>query len=364
MRLNQLLRTTAAAGQTESVGLRLSGEIHPDRLGLLGLILSHTATAGEAFEVVSRLSQLHNEALYLWTERDGGHLTARLEYMIHSATSVREIIEMTAGVIALNLRAIIGADWNPQLVCFRHAPPATTRFHRQVFRCPVRFATDVDGLVCLTRDFSRRNQLVGQGNVDFVREALARAARTTGDPMLRLTRTVHLGPAAGRELHHRQRRPPARRRPPYAASSSLPARGDVHDIARRCTHRTGDASRRPWAPNALRTSRRCLASDRSRTSRTGSFVTSACRRASGVSDSPWRRTGEIPFDDPLHPACRVDSSATCPLDRRLPPPTDGNEGLDVPRSPPERTRRACKRNPSAPDALDCATPDGPHEDLL
>jgi len=187
MRLNQLLRSTAAAGQTESVGLRLSGEIHPDRLGLLGLILSHTATAGEAFEVVSRLSQLHNEALYLWTERDGGHLTARLEYMIHSATSVREIIEMTAGVIALNLRAIIGADWNPQLVCFRHAPPPTTRFHRQVFRCPVRFATDVDGLVCLTRDFSRRNQLVGQGSVDFVREALARAARTTGDPTLRLT---------------------------------------------------------------------------------------------------------------------------------------------------------------------------------
>jgi AraC-like DNA-binding protein len=107
--------------------------------------------------------------------------------MIRSATGIREIIEMTAGVIALNLRAIIGAGWNPQLVCFRHTPPATTRFHRDAFRCPVRFATDVDGLVCRAGDFGRRNQLVGQGSVDFVRHALTRATRTTGDPMLRLT---------------------------------------------------------------------------------------------------------------------------------------------------------------------------------
>lgn len=189
LQLNRLLQETAAAAHADAVGLRLAREIRVKDLGLLRLLLHRPATAGDVFETVSRYSQLHNEALSLWTERDS-YLTVRLEYLTRSRTGVREITEMTAGVIALNLRAVIGADWNPRRVCFRHAAPGDTSIHRQVFRGPVQFAADFDGLVCQVRDFERRNRLADDGNSGFMDEAWAMAARAAGDPMLPLTRRL------------------------------------------------------------------------------------------------------------------------------------------------------------------------------
>lgn len=190
LRFNRLLQSTAAAGETDGIGLRLSLDIHVGRLGLLGLLLSDRRTVGEAFEVVSRFSQLHNEALVLWTEREGGMLTVHEEYLTGSHADIREIIEMTAGVIALNLRAMIGGDWDPHFVCFRHPRPTSIRLHREIFRCPIHFAADFDGLVCATADFRHRNALAGSGPAEFVRQARERVARKAGHPTRRLTQRL------------------------------------------------------------------------------------------------------------------------------------------------------------------------------
>jgi AraC-like DNA-binding protein len=184
LQLNRLLKGTATVARAEAVGLRLARDISIERLGLLRLLLQHAATAGEAFAIVGRYSQLHNEALSLWTERDGSYLSVRHEYLTRSPGSVREIVEMTAGVIVLNLRVVIGNDWTPLRVCFRHAAPTDARFHRQVFGCPIQFAADFDGLVCPATDFARRNRLAGADSTDLVRELRALAVREAGDTTL------------------------------------------------------------------------------------------------------------------------------------------------------------------------------------
>lgn len=188
--LNRLLKWTADAAQTEAVGLRLARDISIERLGLLQLFLRNAVNAGEAFAIVGRYSQLHNEALSLWTERDAEYLSVRLEYLTRSPGGVQEIVEMTTGAIALNLRAIIGDEWCPTRVCFRHAPPADARFHRQVFRCPIQFAADFDGLVCRSTDFARRNRLAGAGSTELLREAWTQAAQETGDTTILLARRL------------------------------------------------------------------------------------------------------------------------------------------------------------------------------
>jgi AraC-like DNA-binding protein len=189
LQLNRLLQETAVAAHAEAIGLRLAREIRVEHLGLLQLLTHHAATAGDVFETVCRYSQLHNEALSLWTESDG-FLTVRLEYLTRSRTGVRDLIEMTAGVIGLNLRTIIGADWNPRRVCFRHDAPRDTSVHQQVFRCPVQFAADFDGLVCQSPDFDRRNRLADEGDNELMDDAWAMAARVAGDPTLPLTRRL------------------------------------------------------------------------------------------------------------------------------------------------------------------------------
>jgi AraC-like DNA-binding protein len=134
---------------------------------------------------------LHNEALSIWTERDGKFLNLRHEYLTRSHGSVREIVEMTAGVIVLNLRVIIGDDWRPTRVGFRHTAPVDARIHRQVFRCPILFAADFDGLVCPATDFARRNRFSDIDSSDLVREVRAMAAREAGDgTILRARRLI------------------------------------------------------------------------------------------------------------------------------------------------------------------------------
>jgi AraC-like DNA-binding protein len=181
LQLNRLLNATAAAAQAEAIGLRLARDIGIEHLGPLRLLVQHAATAGEAFAIVGRYSQLHNEALSIWTERDTRYLNLRHEYLTRSPGSVREIVEMTAGVIVLNLRVIIGDDWSPVRACFRHAAPADARIHRQVFRCPIQFAADFDGFVCPATDFARRNRLAGSDSAELLREVRAMAVRGTGD---------------------------------------------------------------------------------------------------------------------------------------------------------------------------------------
>lgn len=190
LQLNRLLMATATAARTEAVGLRLARDISIERLGLLRLLLQHATTAGETFAIVGRFSQLHNEALSLWTERHGKYLSVRIEYLTRSSGGVHEIVEMTAGVIATNLRTVIGDQWSPTRVCFRHAAPVDVRFHRQVFNCPLEFAADFDGLVCHTADFARRNRLAGTATTDLAREAWAQATRETGDTTVLLARKM------------------------------------------------------------------------------------------------------------------------------------------------------------------------------
>jgi AraC-like DNA-binding protein len=139
---------------------------------------------------VGRYSQRHNEALSIWTERDGKYLNLRHEYLIRSPGSVREVVEMTAGVIVLNLRVIIGDDWRPTRACFRHAAPADARVHRQVFRCPLQFAADFDGLVCPATDLDRRNRFSGIDSSDLVREVRAMVARESVDTIILRTRKL------------------------------------------------------------------------------------------------------------------------------------------------------------------------------
>jgi AraC-like DNA-binding protein len=191
LQLNRLLEATAAAAHAEAVGLRLARDIGMEQLGMLRLLVQHATTAGDAFAIVGRYSQLHNEALSIWTERDGRYLNLRHEYLTRSPGGVREIVEMTAGVIVLNLRVIIGDDWRPMRACFRHDAPADLRVHRQVFRCPIQFAADFDGMVCPATDFARRNRFSGIDSNDLVRDVRAMATRQTGNsPLLRARKLI------------------------------------------------------------------------------------------------------------------------------------------------------------------------------
>jgi len=65
------------------------------------------------------------------------------------------------------------------------------RVHRQVFRCPIQFAADFDGMVCPATDFARRNRFSGIDSNDLVRDVRAMATRETRDsPLLRARKLI------------------------------------------------------------------------------------------------------------------------------------------------------------------------------
>src|SRR5205085_7894232 len=56
-------------------------------------------------------------------------------------------------------RALLGPRWKAQAVSFTHAAPQSLQVHSRVFRCPVEFGAELNGIVCAASDLERRNPL-------------------------------------------------------------------------------------------------------------------------------------------------------------------------------------------------------------
>lgn len=55
---------------------------------------------------------------------------------------------------------VLGKDWSPRMVCFSHQPPpaAEQPIFARVFRCPLQFDSELNGIVLRRIDLDRPNQ--------------------------------------------------------------------------------------------------------------------------------------------------------------------------------------------------------------
>ena len=153
--IGRLLEASAKAAQAEDFGLRLAEMRTVSVLGPVGMLVREEPTVRDALTSLMRYIRLHNEALYLRLEEEGGEAVITVEIHVARPVPVRQGVELSVGVLYRVLRSMLGAAWRPE-ICFAHSAPKRLDTHRRVFGARVTFLRDVNGIVCASADLDRR----------------------------------------------------------------------------------------------------------------------------------------------------------------------------------------------------------------
>lgn len=127
-------------------GLLVGQAWHLSNMGLVGKVIRHSSTVGTGLQLgaVHHHLNSHGGVVYL-QERE-----AMAEYgyavYVRGIQGVSQICDAALAAITNYMRELCGASWVPAEVLVAHAPPADPNPYRRLFRCPVRFNSEVNAL--------------------------------------------------------------------------------------------------------------------------------------------------------------------------------------------------------------------------
>ena len=151
-----LLEASARESGAEDFGLRMALTRNLSNLGPLGLVVREEPTLRAMLDTLARYVRLHNESLFFRVEQTGTVVVISQELFVGRPMPVRQSVELSIGVLHRSLNALLGGQWHPLRVCFRHPAPAKLATHHQVFGgTPLQFDADFDGVVCRASDLER-----------------------------------------------------------------------------------------------------------------------------------------------------------------------------------------------------------------
>src|ERR671913_1863921 len=141
--LGQLLTLCVACTKCPHFGLLVGRRATILSLGMVGRLMQHSATVGDALRnLVANLSTQNRGAVPTLAVRGD---TALFCYAVYQS-EVESADQITDGAIAVAvnaLRSLCGSAWNPTEVLLPRAPPADLEPFRRHFRVPVRFNQEI-----------------------------------------------------------------------------------------------------------------------------------------------------------------------------------------------------------------------------
>lgn len=152
-----LLEESARASGCETFGLRMAESRQLSDFGVVSLLLIHQPTLRDALVATMQYRHLLNELLTIHVEERGRTVVIREEFVADVGTSSRQAIELAIGALYRLCGFLLGPHWKPHTVVFTHPAPDSLLVHRRVFRCPVEFSGDYNGMVCEAADLDHPN---------------------------------------------------------------------------------------------------------------------------------------------------------------------------------------------------------------
>lgn len=151
-----LLEIAALTSGIEDFGLRL-GEARglPD-YGPVILMLREQATVRAALHTLVALLHLHSNAYYTHFEEGSGEPIFTLDVMVGDTAEHRQAVDAAVAGLVHILRWLLGEQWTPTLVCFKHARPVSRLRFDRFFQCPIDFQHTFNGVALRRRDVERR----------------------------------------------------------------------------------------------------------------------------------------------------------------------------------------------------------------
>ena len=143
---SRLLHHCVARTGCQHLGLLVGQQGQLQHLGLVGLLAKYSPDAGAALRGLVRYFHLHARGVSLsLTVHDDA---ATWGYTIHLPHTVAtdQVGDGAAAAMLNIMRSLCGPEWAPAEVLLAHRRPADERPYRQVFRAPLRFDAESNGL--------------------------------------------------------------------------------------------------------------------------------------------------------------------------------------------------------------------------
>ncbi len=181
--VHTLLETSATASAAEDFGLRLAARRQLSHLGPIALVLREEPTARQALDTLFRYLRLLNTSLVTRLESNDGRLIIHEDILTESQAPMPQSIGLALGVMYRILRELLGSQWRPLGVCFKHQAPRDTHGYQAFFGTPVDFGAPFNGIVCRAAELeaprASGNPEMARFTRQFLDLALAREQRTT-----------------------------------------------------------------------------------------------------------------------------------------------------------------------------------------
>ena len=168
----KLLELSSTAAGMEDFGLRMAATRRISNLGPVLLVMRQESTALGALRTLLNYHRLLNDALLARIEQAQDLMLIREELVVDSSVPTRQSMELTVGVMMQILKELLGASWQPRVVCFTHRKPRDASFHRSYLGRQIDFNADFNGIVCSTADLQRELPSTELVLASFARRAL------------------------------------------------------------------------------------------------------------------------------------------------------------------------------------------------
>jgi AraC-like DNA-binding protein len=153
----RLLQNSAVRSGCATVGLRMAELRRLSDFGVTSLLLSQQRTVRDALRMAIQYLHLMNESLVLHLEETADTAILSEEVLINAPIPITQTVEIAMAANVQLCRSILGDNWRPRRVFFRHSAPGSLELHRRVFGCPCEFDSDLNGMSCPLADLDRVN---------------------------------------------------------------------------------------------------------------------------------------------------------------------------------------------------------------
>lgn len=168
-----LLEELARQSDCAAVGLLMAERRKLSGFGVLGILLAHQETLGEALAAISQYRHLLNDILLFQLEQNDQLLLVRLDLQLGEPVAKIQALELSVAITFRFGAAMFGPLWQPSSVHFSHAAPADLKLHKKFFKCPLIFNSDFNGIVFPAAASALKNPQADALLVQHARQLLA-----------------------------------------------------------------------------------------------------------------------------------------------------------------------------------------------
>lgn len=130
----------------EHFGLLVGQAWHLSTMGLIGELIRHSPTVGAALQEGTVFHHLNSQGGVVFVRERG--TIAEWGYAIYHrrVQGAGEIYDGALAALVNYMRELCGSGWIPSEVLIAHKPPADPSPYRRLFRCPIRFDSELSAL--------------------------------------------------------------------------------------------------------------------------------------------------------------------------------------------------------------------------